>query len=1052
MSAEDAPKGGYHPVPPQIDLPGLDREILEFWDQGKIFRASVERNAGGPTWTFYEGPPTANGLPGIHHVEARVFKDVFPRFKTMQGYYVERKAGWDCQGLHVEVGVEKELGLSGHAEIEAYGIAAFNARCRESVNRHVGAFELLTERMGYWVDLDGAYRTMDRSYIESVWWSLKQIHDRGLLVEDFRITPYCPRCQTGLSDHELGQPGAYETVVDPSVFVRFPLTSGPLAGRAAMLVWTTTPWTLVSNTAVAVRPDVAYVAATDGTETLVIAEPLLEVLGDGWQVAETFEGADMEGWSYERPFRLVDFPPDQPAHTVVLADYVTTDDGTGLVHQSPAFGEPDLVVGRRYGMPIVNPIELDGTFAADVPLVGGQFFKHADRALVDDLAARGVLFRHVPFEHSYPHCWRCHTPVIYYALPSWYIRTTAVKERLLAENEQTRWVPDAVKWGRYGDWLRNNVDWALSRSRYWGTPLPVWRCAEGHQVCVGSLAELGELAGRKLDDLDPHRPYVDEVVVVCPTCGAPASRVPEVIDAWYDSGSMPFAQWGYPWVPGSAEEFDRAYPAQYICEAIDQTRGWFYSLMAIGTMVFDRTSYQSVVCLGLILAEDGRKMSKHLGNILEPMSMMDQHGADAVRWFMACSGSPWAARRIGDGVLQEIVRKVLLTYWNTVAFQALYARASRWRPGDDAPPIAQRPLLDRWLTSETQRLVRDVTSAMEDFDTQRAGSAIAGFVDDLSNWYVRRSRRRFWAGEPAALATLHDTLEQLTRLMAPLVPFVTERVWQSLVAAVNDDGPGSVHLAAWPVADEALVDDDLDGAMREARRLVELGRAARAAAKVRTRQPLRRALVPSAAFERLGEQLRAEVAAELNVLDVESLGTAADLVEHTLKANFRSLGRRFGAGTPAVARAVAEADAGAVAAALRAGGSARIDVGGEPVDLGPDDVIVTEQAKEGWSVVNEHGETIALDLELTDELRRAGVAREAIRQVQDARKNAGLEVTDRIELWWDSADDENVRALEDHAELIASEVLATSLTRGAPDRDGLHVVVSPLATIWLTKV
>jgi isoleucyl-tRNA synthetase len=1051
MSADDATKGGYHPVPPQIDLPGLDREVLELWDQGKIFRASLERNAGGPTWTFYEGPPTANGLPGIHHVEARVFKDVFPRFKTMQGFYVERKAGWDCQGLHVEVGVEKELGLSGHAEIEAYGIAAFNARCRESVNRHVGAFELLTERMGYWVDLDGAYRTMDRSYIESVWWSLKQIHDRGLLVEDFRITPYCPRCQTGLSDHELGQPGAYETVVDPSVFVRFPLTSGPLAGRAAMLVWTTTPWTLVSNTAVAVRPDVTYVAATDGTETLLVAEPLLHVLGDGWQVTDTFDGAAMEGWSYERPFRLVDFPPDAPAHTVVLADYVTTDDGTGLVHQSPAFGEADLVVCRRYGMPIVNPIELDGRFAADVPLVGGQFFKHADRALVDDLAARGLLFRHVPFEHSYPHCWRCHTPVIYYALPSWYIRTTAVKERLLAENEQTRWVPDAVKWGRYGDWLRNNVDWALSRSRYWGTPLPIWRCAEGHLVCVGSLAELGELAGRRLDDLDPHRPYVDEVVVACPTCGAVASRVPEVIDAWYDSGSMPFAQWGYPWVPGSAEEFDRAYPAQYICEAIDQTRGWFYSLMAIGTMVFDRTSYQSVVCLGLILAEDGRKMSKHLGNILEPMSMMDQHGADAVRWFMACSGSPWAARRIGDGVLQEIVRKVLLTYWNTVAFQALYARASQWRPGDDAPPVGQRPLLDRWLTSETQRLVRDVTSAMEDFDTQRAGAAIAGFVDDLSNWYVRRSRRRFWTGEPAALATLHDTLEQLTRLMAPLVPFVTERVWQNLVASVNDDGPGSVHLSAWPVADEALVDDDLDSAMREARRLVELGRAARAAAKVRTRQPLRRALVPSGAYERLGDQLRAEVAAELNVLDVESLGTAADLVEHTMKANFRNLGKRFGGRTQAVARAVAEADAGAVAAALRSEGSARIDVDGAPVNLAPDDVIITEQAKQGWSVVNEHGETIALDLELTDELRRAGVAREAIRQVQDARKNAGLDVTDRIELWWDSTDEENVRALEDHVDLIASEVLATSLTRGAPGRDGLHVVQTPLATIWLTK-
>jgi isoleucyl-tRNA synthetase len=1050
-TVEDPVETGYHPVPPQVDLPGLDRRILQLWDQGKVFRASLDRNMGGPTWTFYEGPPTANGMPGVHHVEARVFKDVFPRFKTMQGYHVERKAGWDCQGLHVEVGVERELGLSGHAEIEAYGIAAFNARCRESVNRHVDAFELLTERMGYWVDLAGAYRTMDRSYIESVWWSLKQIHDRGLLVEDFRITPYCPRCQTGLSDHELGQPGAYETVIDPSVYVRFPLTSGRFAARAAMLVWTTTPWTLVSNTAVAVRADVTYVAATDGTETLLIAEPLLEVLGDGWQVTDTVTGADMEGWTYQRPFQLVDFPTGAPAHFVVLADYVTTDDGTGLVHQSPAFGGPDLAVGREYGMPIVNPIELDGNFRADVPLVGGQFFKHADRALVADLTARGVLFRHMPYEHSYPHCWRCHTPVIYYALPSWYIRTTAVKERLLDANERTRWVPDAVKWGRYGDWLRNNVDWALSRSRYWGTPLPIWRCAADHQVCVGSLAELGTLAGRPLDDLDPHRPYVDDVLLPCPTCGEESRRVPEVIDAWYDSGAMPFAQWGYPWVPGSDEDFDHAFPAQYICEAIDQTRGWFYSLMAIGTLVFDRTSYENVVCLGLILAEDGRKMSKHLGNILEPMAMLDRHGADAVRWFMACSGSPWAARRIGDAALQEIVRKVLLTYWNTAAFQALYARASGWRPGGEVPGMAQRPLLDRWLGSETQRLVRDVTSAMDDFDTQRAGAAIAAFVDDLSNWYVRRSRRRFWTGDAAALATLHETLEQLTRLMAPLVPFVTERVWQDLFAAANDDGPRSVHLADWPLADESLVDDALDRGVREARRLVELGRAARAEARVRTRQPLRRALVPAAAFERLGEQLRSEVAAELNVLDVESLGTAADLVDHSVKANYRSLGKRFGERTPAVARAVAAADAAAVAADLRTRGSTRLDVDGEQVDLGPDDVIVSEQAKEGWSVVNEQGETIALDLELTDELRRAGLAREAIRQVQDARKNAGLEVTDRIELWWDSSEEEAVRALLEHADLLAAEVLATSVTRGAPDREGPYVGESPLATFWLVK-
>jgi isoleucyl-tRNA synthetase len=1054
--ADGTPRG-YRPLSPQVDFAAMDLEILDSWRDDKTFLASLQRNEGGSTWTFYEGPPTANGRPGVHHVEARVFKDVFPRFKTMQGFYVERKAGWDCQGLHVEVGVEKELGLSGHAEIEAYGIAAFNDRCRESVERHVQDFEDLTERMGYWVDLDAAYRTMDPSYIQSVWWSLKQIHDKGLLVEDYRITPYCPRCGTGLSDHELGQPGAYETVLDPSVYVRLPLTSGPLAGHASLLVWTTTPWTLVSNTTVAANPAVTYVAATDGTETLVIAEPLLDVLGDGWQATHKFLGTDLAGWTYERPFELVDFPPDSPpTHFVALADYVTTDDGTGLVHNSPAFGPEDMQIARAYELPVVNPIELDGTFRADVPLVGGEFFKHADRALVDDLAARGLLFRHVSYEHAYPHCWRCHTPVIYYALPSWYIRTTAIKDRLLAENERTRWVPESVKWGRYGDWLRNNVDWALSRSRYWGTPLPIWRCVDGHQVCVGSLAELGELAGRPLDDLDPHRPFVDEVSFACPTCGEQAHRVSEVIDAWYDSGSMPFAQWGYPWVPGSDEMFDRAYPAQYICEAIDQTRGWFYSLMAIGTLVFDQTSYENVVCLGLIVAEDGRKMSKHLGNILEPLPLMDQHGADAMRWFMACVGSPWSARRIGHSVLQEIVRKVLLTYWNTAAFQVLYARASDWTPATGGPSAAERPPLDRWLVSETQRLVRDVTAAMEDFDTQRAGSRLSTFIDDLSNWYVRRSRRRFWVADAAALTTLHETLEQLTRLLAPLVPFVTERVWRSLVAPTDDNAPGSVHLADWPNADETLIDDSLAEAVRTARRLVELGRAARAEAKVKTRQPLRRALIPSGAYETLGPDLRAELAAELNVLEVASLGDEGELVRHSIKPNFRSLGKRFGDRTPQVAGAISGLNSAELAHTLRDKGVMSIEVGDHTVMIEPDDVVITEQPREGWSIVNEHGETVALDLELTDDLRRAGLAREAIRQVQEARKNAGYDITDRINLWWKATGD-TALALTEHAGLLRDEVLATTVTRGEPPSpdetspDDTFITESPLLTVWMAK-
>ncbi len=1053
----------YRPVPPQVDLPALEHEVLEFWRKNSTFERSLDRTQdpgnGSRAWTFYEGPPTANGLPGTHHVEARVFKDVFPRFKTMQGFHVERKGGWDCHGLPVELAVEKELGFSGKADIEAYGVAEFNAKCREAVLRNVDMFELMTERMGYWVDTANPYRTMDASYVESVWWALKQIHGKGLLVEDYRVAPYCPRCGTGLSDHELAQ--GYETVTDPSVYVRFPLTSGPYAGSpdaraASLLVWTTTPWTLVSNTAVAVRPDVTYVVATDGNETLIVAEPLFEaVLGEGWTVAGSVTGKDMERWRYQRPFELVPFPEErsvqspeersvqspEEAHFVVLGEYVTTEDGTGLVHQSPAFGQDDMLVARAYGLPVVNPIRPDGHFEDSVPLVGGQFFKHADADLVRDLDSRGLLFRHLAYEHSYPHCWRCHTALLYYAQPSWYIRTTQVKDELLRENEKTAWYPESVKWGRYGDWLHNNIDWALSRSRYWGTPLPVWRCAAGHQTCVGSLAELSDLTGADQSGLDPHRPYVDAVTFACPErpagdqspCGNESRRVPEVIDAWFDSGSMPFAQWGYPHAEGSADRFRSAYPADFICEAIDQTRGWFYTLMAIGTAVFDQTSYRNVLCLGHILAEDGRKMSKHLGNILEPLPLMEQHGADAVRWFMAASGSPWAARRVGHANIQEIVRKVLLTYWNTVSFHVLYARTSGWTPGGDVPAVSDRPVLDRWLHAETTSLVRGVSDALESFNTQRAGSLLARFVDDLSNWYVRRSRRRFWDADPAALTTLHDTLVTVTKLLAPMVPFITERVWQDMVRPVDGSAPTSVHLSAWPSYQAAEIDENLSASVSLARRLVELGRAARADAKVRTRQPLRRALVGSAAWVQLTEELRAEVADELNVVAVEPLGSAGgDLVDFSAKGNFRALGRRFAKQTPQVAAAIASADAAALSHALETDGKATLTMDGQEVEVVPDEVIISERPREGWSVANQQGETVALDLALTPQLVRAGTAREVVRLVQEARKNSGFEVSDRIVLTWQAFGSRGdvAEALRENTDLVSREVLATEMREG----------------------
>ncbi|MGH3326693.1 MAG: isoleucine--tRNA ligase [Streptomycetales bacterium] len=1027
----------YRPVSHQVDLPAVEHEVLEFWRDAKVFQRSVEQTAGGPLWVFYDGPPTANGSPGTHHVEARVFKDVFPRYRTMKGHHVPRKAGWDCHGLPVEIAVEQELGFSGKRDIEAYGVARFNERCRESVERYVGAFAEMTERMGYWIDLSQAYRTMDPYYIDAVWWSLKRIFDAGLLVQDHRVAPYCPRCGTSLSDHELAQ--GYETVVDPSVYVRFPLTGGPLAGSAAMLVWTTTPWTLVSNTAVAVHPGVTYAAARRGGETLVVAEPLLDrALGEGWEVVERFAGRDMERWTYRRPFELVPFP-EAPgggpggAHIVVLGEYVTTEDGTGLVHQAPAFGEDDLRVCKAYGLPVVNPVRGDGTFDAGLPLVGGQFFKKADEALVADLEARGLLYRHAEYEHAYPHCWRCHTPLLYYAQPSWYIRTTAVKDALLRENERTAWYPETIKWGRYGDWLDHNVDWALSRNRYWGTPLPIWRCDEGHLSCVGSRAELSELTGSDQSDLDPHRPYIDEVIFACPGCGGPARRVPEVIDAWYDSGSMPFAQWGYPY--HNRRGFEESYPAQFICEAIDQTRGWFYTLMAVGTLVFDRTSYENVLCLGHILAEDGRKMSKHLGNILEPLPLMERHGADAVRWFMAASGSPWAARRVGHSVLQEIVRKVLLTYWNTVAFQSLYARTAGWTPSGHAtpPPPSERPYLDRWALSELHHLAREVDRALEGYDTQRAGQLLARFVDDLSNWYVRRSRRRFWNGDPVALATLHECLQTLTRLLAPFVPFITERVWQDIVRPVDPEAPESVHLASWPVSDPALVDARLSEEMALARRIVELGRAARADAGVRTRQPLGHALVGAPGWRDLPEAVWDEVADELNVGTVAPLAEASgELVDYTVKANFRALGKRFGKATPDVAGAIAAAEGATLVEALRESGSTTVDVAGEAVPLSPDEVVITERPRAGWTVASAHGETVALDLTLTPELRRAGAAREVVRLVQEARKHAGLDVSDRITLWWRAESAEISEALREHGSLVADEVLATSLVAGSP--------------------
>ena len=1042
----------YREVPNRINLPEMEREVLNMWESEEIFHKSLNQRDENNSWVFYEGPPTANGKPGAHHVEARVFKDVFPRFKAMQGYYVPRYAGWDCHGLPVELAVEKELGFTGKTDIEKYGVAEFNAKCRESVLRNVNDFTTMTSRMGYWVDFDKAYWTMNPSYVESVWWSLKEIHKKGLLVSDYRVSPYCPRCGTGLSDHELAL--GYETITDQSVYLKFPVLDGDLAQKyknLSLLVWTTTPWTTISNTAAAVGPKIDYVIVEVAEEHFVIAQALVALLGEEIKVKQTVKGKDLEGIHYQPPFGKTLFEDDAPAalHSVVLADYVTTEDGTGIVHQSPAFGAEDLQVCRKYGLPVINPVQADGHFAPNTPLVAGQFFKKADKDIVKDLKKRGILFKELAYEHQYPHCWRCHTPLMYYAQPSWYIRTTQIKDALLRENEKTNWFPNTIKHGRYGDWLNNNIDWALSRNRYWGTPLPIWICEDKHQTAVGSLKELSELSGQDVTNTDPHRPFVDDITIPCPECKKIARRVPEVIDCWYDSGAMPFAQLSYP--QKNSELFKKSYPADFICEAIDQTRGWFYTLMAIGTLVFDQSSYKNVVTLGHILDEKGRKMSKHLGNVLEPVALMDEHGADSVRWFMLASGSPWQSRRVGHAAIQEVTRKVLLTFWNTASFLSLYTRLSAYKPGDKVLARKDRPEIDQWLLSLVDDAVLQVTSALENFDTQKAGRVLADVVDDMSNWYVRRNRRRFWDGDPVALATLHEALRTITLIMAPFVPFITERVWQDMFKTTTDTSLQSVHLANWPEANKSEIRTDLIENMGLIRRLVELGRAARAEGKIKNRQPLSRALVAAKNWDKVPQDLRDQLAEELNILDLQSLGETGDLVNVALTANFRTLGARYSQETPAIAKEITKADAASLVKELRTNNKAVIKLEDQEFEITTEDVIITETPREGWSVVSQDGETIALDLEISPELRSLGISREVIRMIQEARKTSGLEVSDRINLKYHTTDKQVNGSISENLEVIKNEVLALSFVAEKGPSDPTTKDEDLNLEIWIEK-
>jgi isoleucyl-tRNA synthetase len=1066
----------FTPVPPDIDFVALEQAELARWADHRVFERSIEQRKGAEPWVFYEGPPTANGMPGLHHVWARVYKDLFCRFRTMDGAFVARRAGWDTHGLPVEVEVEKKLGITGKEQIESQvGIAEFIRLCRESVYSYVDEFARLTTRIGYWVDMDAAYWTLDSTYIESVWWHLQQLFDQGLLYEDLKVVPYCPRCGTALSSHELGQPDVYRDEEDESAYVRLRITDGAaadvgaLAGTGAewLAVWTTTPWTLLSNTGVAVNPDLMY-AVVDGT---VMAEDLVDaVMGEGAsaRITSLVPGSALVGLHYARPFDDLDPPHGADGWRVVPAAYVTTEEGTGLVHLAPAFGEIDRQIGRENGLPSLNPVGPDGTFTDAIGWLEGRAVREANHDINDRLESHGLLIRRMPYVHSYPHCWRCRTPLIYWGKPSWYIATSTRKADLLAANHTVDWHPAHIRDGRFGEWLENNVDWALSRDRYWGTPLPIWRCGRGHVRCVGSLAELSDLCGRDVTGIDPHRPTIDDVTFPCGTCAGDVGAVDEVdelsvcrrvepvIDAWFDSGSMPAAQVGYPHVPGSAEAF--AFPADFISEAIDQTRGWFYSLLAINTLVFGESPYRHVVCLGHIVDADGRKMSKSLGNIIDPWSILDTRGADAMRWWMFSQGSPWTPTRATLGAIDTAMRDMLLTLWNTFSFFTTYASLNEFDPTDPGIPVAgERGPLDRWILSRLASTTATVTEALTGYEPLTAATALAGLVDDLSNWYVRRSRRRFWRTDPdapagdtlAAQATLHTTLTTLALLLAPLCPFVSDAMWRQLTGAGEGE---SVHLADWPAADVAGVapDPELEAQMALARRLTSLGRAARGEASVKVRQPLARALVflPPDAPEILTDIVKDE----LNVDEIDTAEELGEVLEFELVPNFKTLGARLKERAQGLKPALAALDGVAVAAELEAGRSITVVLGGEPVELSPDDLQLRVRGQQGFAVSREGGEVVALDLNLDLGLRQRGLSRDVVRLVQDLRKASGLEVSDRIRLY--------VVGLEPIAEFfdyIAREVLAVEVVVGPGTGEGTPLVLddemlSEPARVWIERV
>ncbi len=1021
----------FKPVSPQLNINQMEEAVLRFWKHRHIFSKVDARRAGGPEFVFYEGPPTANGVPGVHHVLARAYKDLFPRYKTMRGYHVTRRGGWDTHGLPVEIEVERRLGFTHKAEIEEYGIDRFNELCRKSAFDYIQDWEKLTERIAFWVDLEDAYVSFTNDYIESVWWILKTFWDKELLYQGFKVVPYCPRCGTPLSDHEVAQ--GYAQAEDPSVFVRLPLVDDP---GTSLLIWTTTPWTLPGNVAVAANPELEYVIverrlpdSTEqepelpegkpelGVERLILARDRVEqVFGDEpVEVFETFKGAKLEDLRYRPLFTFL--LPEKPAYRVILADFVSTEEGTGLVHIAPAFGAEDLAAAIEFDLPILDTITGDGEFIPEIRPWSGRFVKDADPLIIQDLQARGLLYSAGTVTHTYPFCWRCDTPLLYYARSTWYLRTTRYKEMLVERNQRINWVPEHFKEGRFGNWLENNVDWALGRERYWGTPLPIWECQScHHQLAVGSREELAELSGEDLGELELHRPYVDGVHLPCPECGGQMDRVLELLDVWFDSGSMPYAQWHYPFE--NEARFKQHYPADYICEAVDQTRGWFYSLHAISVLLNEGEAFRNVICLGLILDAEGKKMSKTRGNTVDPWEVIQQHGADAFRWYCYTAGPPGQERRFIADQVGDVVRALTLTLWNVYSFFVTYANLDGWSPIPSPLSASKRRRdvrdgksdgytdLDRWLRSELHTLVRDVTTALETYDAPGATRPVQAFVEDLSNWYLRRSRRRFWKSEHdadknAAYICLYEALVTLSRLLSPSMPLLAEELYQNLVVEVDENAPESVQLVEWPSFDPDLIDEDINREMRLVKKLASLGHAARNQAGIKVRQPLASASfsVSSAGERRVLERYADLLAEELNVKRVRSLESAGEAVAYSLNPLPKQLGQKYTDRYPALRTALLKLDADEAARSLLAGENLHLILKGQAYTILPEEVELRAEARPGLAVASEGGYLAALDTELTPALQREGLAREFVRRVQELRKTAGFDLADRIRLF-----------------------------------------------------